>query len=136
MQLRLVDLPCLRYLQFSAVNVRHNNRAVSPIDHPHMFNLFLTYRLPFGRGRAWGKNWSRWLDSAVGGWTAAFTTPPRHATTNPKLECHHYHTGDPLTVSDTNGVPIPTGNPVTAGGVKERLGDQIDSRTGCHSILI
>jgi hypothetical protein len=105
----------MQYLQTSWLNVRHNNRTVSPIDHPHMFNLFLTYQMPFGRGRTWGKNWSRWLDSAVGGWTAAFTT--------------HYHTGDALTVTDTNGVPIPIGNPNTPGGVEDRLGDQVDPKT-------
>jgi hypothetical protein len=34
-----------------------------------------------------------------------------------------------LTVDDTNGVPIPIGNPNTSGGVKDRLGDRIDPKT-------
>jgi hypothetical protein len=105
----------LQYVMTSIVNVRHNSRTVSPIDHPHMFNLFLTYQMPFGRGRKWGSHWSRWMDSAAGGWTFAFTT--------------HYHTGDALTVADTNGTPIPIGDPSTAGGVKDRLGDRVDPKT-------
>ena len=105
----------MQYLQTSSVNVRHNNRTVSPIDIPNMINVFLTYQMPFGRGRTWGRDWARWLDAAAGGWTMAFTT--------------HYQSGDPMTVTDTNGVPIPIGDPNTPGGVKERLGDQIDPKT-------
>jgi hypothetical protein len=105
----------LQYLQTTYQNVRHNNRTVSEIDIPNMINVFLTYQLPFGRGRAWGRNWSRWVDTAAGGWTVAFTT--------------HYRSGDPLTVTDTNGVPIPAGNPNTPGGVKDRLGDRLDPAT-------
>ncbi len=106
----------LQYLQTSAVNVRHNNRTVSPIDYPHMFNLFLTYDMPFGRGRSIGRNWARWLDTVVGGWTVAFTT--------------HYQSGVPLAVTDTNGTPIPIGNPTTSGGIASRLGDRVDPATG------
>lgn len=105
----------LQYLQTSVVNIRHNNRTVSAIDIPHMANVFLTYQMPFGHGRAWGRNWSRWLDSVAGGWTMAFTT--------------HYQSGDALTVTDTNGTPIPVGNPNTPGGVKDRLGDRFDPQT-------
>ena len=105
----------MQYLQTSSVNVRHNNRTVSAIDIPNMVNVFLTYQMPFGRGRTWGRDWSRWLDAAVGGWTMAFTT--------------HYQSGDPMTVTDTNGVPIPIGDPNMPGGVKDRLGDQIDPKT-------
>jgi hypothetical protein len=105
----------LQYFQTSSVNIRHNTRAVSPIDYPHMFNLFLTYQMPFGRGRTWGRNWSRALDCAAGGWTMAFTT--------------HYQSGNALTVTDTNGVPVPIGNPNTPGGVEDRLGDKIDPKT-------
>ena len=105
----------LQYLQTSAVNVRHNNRTVSEIDIPHMLNLFLTYQMPFGRGRTWGGNWPRALDWLAGGWTTAFTT--------------HYQSGDPLTVEDANGTPIPIANPNTSGGVKDRLGDRLDPQT-------
>ena len=105
----------LQYLQASSVNVRHNTRTVSEIDIPNMVNLFLTYQMPFGRGRTYGRDWSRGLDAVVGGWTMAFTT--------------HYQSGNPLTVEDTNGTPIPKGNPITSGGVRDRLGDRIDPRT-------
>ena len=105
----------MQYLQTSSVNVRHNNRTVSAIDIPNMFNVFLTYQMPFGRGRTWGRDWARWLDAVAGGWTMAFTT--------------HYQSGDPMTVEDTNGMPIPIGDPNMPGGVKQRLGDQIDPKT-------
>ena len=105
----------MQYFQTSSVNVRHNTRTVSEIDIPNMVNLFLTYQMPFGRGRTYGRDWSRGLDAVVGGWTVAFTT--------------HYQSGNPLTVEDTNGAPIPNGNPITPGGVKDRLGDRIDPQT-------
>ena len=105
----------LQYYQYSAVNVR-KWRTVTSIDRPQMMNLFLTYALPFGRGRNWGRGWTRWLDTAAGGWTLGFTS--------------HYESGTPLTVTDTNGTPIPIGDPVTSGGIHDRLGDQTDPKTG------
>jgi len=104
----------MQYLQYSAVNVR-KWRTVSPLDYPHMFNLFLTYQLPVGRGQALGHNWNRTLDAIAGGWTLAFIT--------------HYQSGDALTVTDTNGTPIPIADPATPGGVKDRLGDRLDPVT-------
>jgi len=104
----------MQYFQYSAVNER-KWRTVSPIDTPQMFNLFLTYQMPFGHGRTWGAHWSRWMDMAAGGWTAAVTA--------------HYQSGDAMTVTDTNGTPVPIGNPVTSGGVEDRLGDRIDPVT-------
>jgi hypothetical protein len=41
----------------------------------------------------------------------------------------HYQSGDPLTVTDTNGTPIPTSNPTTSGSINDRLGDRIDPVT-------
>lgn len=105
----------LQYLQTSVLNVRHNNRTVSPIDIPNMVNVFLTYQLPFGRGKMWGKNWSRPLDAIAGGWSLAFTS--------------HYQSGNPLSVTGTNGVPIPIGDPTPSGSVKDRLGDRSDPAT-------
>lgn len=104
----------MQYFQYSSVNVR-KWRTVSPLDYPHIFNLFLTYQLPVGRGQALGKNWGRALDAAAGGWTLAFFA--------------HYKSGDPLTATDTNGTPIPTANPVTPGSVRDRLGDRLDPVT-------
>ena len=55
------------------------------------------------------------MDSIAGGWTLAFTT--------------HYQSGTPLTVTDTNGTPIPIGDPYLPGGIKDRLGDKVDPKT-------
>jgi hypothetical protein len=104
----------MQYQQYSAVNVR-KWRTVSPIDYPNMYNVFLTYQLPFGRGREWGRNWGRALDTAAGGWSLVFIT--------------HYQSGDALTVTDTNGTPIPIGDPNTSGTYKARLGDRYDPKT-------
>jgi len=105
----------LQYQQASEVNVRHNNRTVTAIDRTHMFRLFTTYELPFGRGRALGKSWARPLDVVLGGWSLTWVT--------------RYTSGIPLAVSDNNGTPIPIANPVTAGSTKDRLGDRIDPAT-------
>jgi hypothetical protein len=40
----------------------------SSIDLRHIFNFGYVYDLPFGRGRKFGGNWSRALDTVVGGW--------------------------------------------------------------------
>ncbi len=104
----------LQYFQYSAVNQR-KYRTVTSIDRPHMMNLFINYELPLGRSRVWGKSWGRWLDTAAGGWLLGFTS--------------HYESGTPLTVDDTNGRPIPTGNPNTSGDLEDRLGDRIDPQT-------
>ncbi len=37
-------------------------------DTTHVLNGYVTYDLPFGRGRTYGANMSRWADAAVGGW--------------------------------------------------------------------
>jgi hypothetical protein len=90
-------------------------RTVSPIDYPLMFNLFVVDQLPIGRGKLVGRNWSRGLDTLLGGWTVSFTT--------------HYQSGDAMTVTDTNGTPTPTGDPYTTGSMESRLGDKIDPKT-------
>jgi hypothetical protein len=105
----------LLYYQYSAVNARPTWRAVSSIDTPHMFRAFAVYDLPFGRGRSWGRNWSRGLDSVAGGWSLTWAT--------------RYNSGQPLSLSDTNGQPIPIADPRTSGSTKDRLGDRIDSAT-------
>jgi hypothetical protein len=104
----------MQYQEYSAVNVR-KWRTISPIDYPNMLNVFVTYELPFGRGKQWGSNRGRTLDTAAGGWSLVFIT--------------HYQSGDPLTVTDTNGTPIPIGDPDTAGSYEDRLGDRVDPKT-------
>jgi len=104
------------YYQYSTVNPRPTWRAVSPLDAPHMVRAFVTYEMPFGRGRSLGKNWARWLDSVAGGWSLTWAA--------------RYTSGPPLSISDTNGQPIPIGDPRTSGSMKDRLGDRIDRATG------
>jgi len=106
----------LLYYQYSAVNARPTWRAVSPIDAPHMLRAFVSYDMPFGRGRSWGRNWGRWLDSVAGGWSLTWAA--------------RYTSGFPLAITDTNGQPIPIADPRTSGSVKDRLGDRIDRATG------
>jgi hypothetical protein len=104
----------MQYNQYSAVNPRQW-RTASSIDYPNTFNTYVTYQLPVGRGRYLGKNWGRALDTVAGGWGTAFIV--------------HYQSGDPLTVTDTNGTPIPISNPTTSGGMHDRMGDRIDPVT-------
>ena len=106
----------LLYYQYSAVNARPTWRAVPSIDTPHMLRAFVVYDLPFGRRRSWGRNWGRWLDSVAGGWSLTWAT--------------RYNSGQPLSISDTNGQPIPIADPRTSGSTKDRLGDRIDRATG------
>jgi len=105
----------LQYQQTTEINVRHNNRTVTAIDRTHMFRLFTTYELPFGRNRALGRTWPRPLDLVLGGWSLTWVS--------------RFTTGDPLAISDTNGIPIPIANPVTSGSTRDRLGDRIDPTT-------
>jgi hypothetical protein len=105
----------LQYQQTTEINVRHNNRTVTAIDRTHMFRLFTTYELPFGRNRALGRNWPRPLDLVLGGWSLTWVS--------------RFTTGDPLAITDTNGIPIPVANPVTSGSTRDRLGDRMDPAT-------
>ncbi len=41
---------------------------VSPTERPHRITFSGIYELPIGRGRAFGKDWNRWLDAFLGGW--------------------------------------------------------------------
>jgi len=103
------------YYQYSAVNSRPNWRAVPPIDTPHLVRAFVTYEMPFGRGRSWGRNWARWVDSVAGGWSLTWVA--------------RYNSGLPLALFDANGAPIPIADPRTSGSMKDRLGDRIDPAT-------
>ncbi len=48
-------------------NIRAD-RALSDIDVSHRAVIMGVYELPFGRGRHWGRDWSRLLDIAAGQW--------------------------------------------------------------------
>jgi hypothetical protein len=47
---------------------RRNDYGLSEFDVKHRFVLSGVWQLPFGRGKAYGKNWSRAADWALGGW--------------------------------------------------------------------
>ncbi len=49
-------------------NRRYLERSLSQFDVPQSVQIAYTYQLPWGRGRAYGSNWNRWLDSLAGGW--------------------------------------------------------------------
>jgi hypothetical protein len=44
------------------------NRALSDFDRPHSFNLSPIYNIPFGRGKRFGGDIPRLVDTAIGGW--------------------------------------------------------------------
>jgi Carboxypeptidase regulatory-like domain/TonB-dependent Receptor Plug Domain/TonB dependent receptor len=46
-------------------------------DATHNFTLGGTYELPFGRNRAWGRDWNRFADAVLGGWTLNFVSSLR-----------------------------------------------------------
>jgi len=48
-------------------------RAVSDYDQRHIYNAFVVYNLPFGRGKKFGGSVNRALDTLIGGWTASPT---------------------------------------------------------------
>lgn len=43
-------------------------RGITDFDRKHVFNSQTIYTLPFGRGKHWGSNWNRAVDSLAGGW--------------------------------------------------------------------
>ncbi len=49
-------------------NFSVGDRSVSLLDIRHRFVADFIYQLPIGRGKAFGKNWSRALDAIAGGW--------------------------------------------------------------------
>ncbi len=104
----------MEYNAFSLINERRY-RTVSDVDRPQIFRLFVTYGLPVGRKRAVGGDWPAWLDAVLGNWELSGVL---------KLT-----SGEPLTVTERRGRPIPIGNPLRSGSVKDRLGDQIDPKT-------
>jgi hypothetical protein len=56
---------------------------VSPNDRPNRFTVGATYRLPFGKGRTWGGDWTGAREAVLGGWQLSAT--------------YQYQTGFPLT---------------------------------------
>jgi hypothetical protein len=105
----------LEYTATSAVNPRRY-RTVAADDRSHIFRLFATYDLPWGRGRAFGRGWPTWLDNVAGGWGITWVTK--------------YTSGEPLEIVDgSRGRPIVIRDPNLPGPVKKRLGDLKDPVT-------
>ena len=43
-------------------------RGISDFNRLHTFNTQVIYTLPFGKGKRWGTDWNRIVDSLAGGW--------------------------------------------------------------------
>jgi len=54
--------------QNSNPNNRHLTRSLSEWDISQVLQVAYVYELPWGRGRAWGRNWNSVLNAIVGGW--------------------------------------------------------------------
>ncbi|MBM3746006.1 MAG: TonB-dependent receptor [Acidobacteria bacterium] len=104
----------LEYDPYSLVNERHY-RTVSDVDRPQVLRLFATCELPVGRKRALGAGWPRWLDLVAGGWEASGVL--------------RLTSGEPLSIAERRGRPVPLRNPRLSGSVKDRLGDHLDPVT-------
>lgn len=48
-----------------------DSKSFSNMDVPQVFNLMLSYDLPFGRGKRWMSNSNQLVNALVGGWTIA-----------------------------------------------------------------
>lgn len=77
------------------------NRAVSDFDATHQINANFVYELPFGTGKAWGSNWNRGMNAALGGWSWSGLA--------------RWTSGFPFTVS--NGFDFPTNWQLTGNAV-------------------
>ncbi len=67
---------------------------ISQYDHPTHFVIVVSDELPYGRGRHFGANISRWLDLPLGGWNLASSW--------------YYQQGAPITFGNL----VPTGQPL------------------------
>jgi hypothetical protein len=64
------------------------DKALISFDHRHVFKTNGFYELPLGRGRTFGTNMNRVLDSVIGGWQTGWN--------------YSYYTGAPFTVTAQN----------------------------------
>lgn len=79
------------------------NRARSDFDRPHSFNASATFIVPFGKGKRFGTDMPRWLDTAVGGWElgglmiwqsgSVYTVSSARTTTNGAVNTWANYTG-------------------------------------------
>ena len=53
---------------FRNFNCRACDRSISPYDYRHRMVTSYTYELPFGKGKQFGGQWSKFLNAALGQW--------------------------------------------------------------------
>jgi hypothetical protein len=102
----------------SMVNAAENIRSISDMDTPHIVNLAWAYDLPFGPGQPLFKRGGV-IGRVIGGWTFS--------------GAFNYSSGQPMSITDSNGRPIPISNPGLSGPIENRIGDKIDPVT--HRVL-
>jgi hypothetical protein len=66
-------------------NLSQDAKTVLSYDQTHIFKGYVSYQLPFGKGRRFLSTSNRWVDSLLGGWDTTLV--------------FHYDTGQPLGVS-------------------------------------
>lgn len=93
----------------SIVNERHY-RSISNLDQKHLMRLAFTYQLPF---RIQGQGLQKLAGQVAEGWSLAASLSE--------------YSGQPLSISQTNGRPIRIRNPRLSGPVEQRLGDKRDA---------
>jgi hypothetical protein len=67
---------------------RHGDYGPAFFDALHNFAFSGSYDLPFGKGRSYGANWNRFIDSALGGWIVG--------------SVYSVHSGFPITLTSPN----------------------------------
>ena len=98
------------------INERPQWRGIASSDRPHKLRLAFIYQLPFSPGKPIGRSLVRPLARLVEGGTLSGYV--------------NYRSGAPLSVSGPNGRPIMLRDPSESGPVSNRLGDQVDPKTG------
>jgi hypothetical protein len=96
-------------------NNRHDDWSLSTFDVSRRFVGSVTYNLPFGRGKQFGRNWNGFADGVLGGWQ-----------TN---GIYSWQNGNPLALSASNVANIfnPGERPNTTGQ-SAALGGSVESR--------
>jgi len=92
-------------------NKRYLERSLSDWDMPQVLGITYVYDLPFGRGRAFGKNWNPFVEAVLGGWK-----------TNGILR---FSSGQPLPLFLSGGINLPT-----YGGQRPNLTGTLERNTG------
>jgi hypothetical protein len=69
-------------------NMKSAAHAVTGYDLTHVVKGYVTYELPFGRGRRWMAAQNRWVDGILGGWNTTWLV--------------RYNTGQPFEISAQN----------------------------------